>query len=245
MTRRPPPPKSREEARGRLILALDLPDAAQARGLVDELGEALRFFKIGLELWSAGGPELARELADRGAEVFVDLKLHDIPKTVERATANVVPLGARFLTVHEPPSSVRGAAAGRGDSELQLLGVTFLTSMSEHEVRLVHGLSPEQSLSEAIVEKARRLIDAGCDGLICSPHEAARLRQALPDAVLVTPGIRPAGADRGDQARAATPRDAAAAGADYLVIGRPIRDAPDRRAAVESLLDEAWSGWSG
>ena len=244
MSHRPSLPESREDARSRLIVALDVPHAEEAERIVEQLGDSVGFYKIGLQLWSRGGPDLAKRLSDAGHDVFVDLKLHDIPKTVELATANVVPLGARFLTLHEPPSSVRGAAAGRGDSGLSLLGVTYLTSMSEDEVRLVYGLAPETSLADAIVEKGKRLVEAGCDGLVCSPHEAARLREAVPEAILVTPGIRPAGADKGDQARAATAHDAAKAGADYIVVGRPVRDATDRHAAVEALVDELWTAWS-
>jgi orotidine-5'-phosphate decarboxylase len=244
MSHRPSLPESREDARSRLIVALDVPHAEEAESLVESLGDSVGFYKVGLQLWTRGGPELVRRLAERGLDVFVDLKLHDIPKTVELATANVVPLGGRFLTIHEPPSTVRGAVAGRADSGLALLGITYLTSMSEEEIRLVYGLSDETAISDAIVEKGKRLVEAGCDGLVCSPHEVARLREALPDAILVTPGIRPAGADAGDQARVATAHDAAEAGADYVVVGRPVRDAPDRHAAVEALIDELWTAWS-
>jgi orotidine-5'-phosphate decarboxylase len=238
-----PRPKSQEEARGRLIVALDVASAYEAEKLVGSLDGAARFYKVGLELWAQpGGRDVARILVESGHDVFLDLKLHDIPETVARATAAVSELGARFLTLHGPPTAVQAASARRGGT--MLLGVTVLTSMDEEEWRLAYGLEAGRTLSDVVRARARMLLDAGCGGLICSPLEAAALRRAHPDATLVSPGVRPSGSATGDQKRVATPRAAIEAGADYLVVGRPIRDAADRRATVEAIVAEMWEGFA-
>lgn len=235
-------PANREEARGRLILALDVPAPEQAEALVRELDGCVRFFKIGLELWCRGGRNLARRLAAEGLDVFVDLKLHDIPATVASATAAIADCGARFVTLHGPPTAVQAAARVKGGS-MGLLGVTVLTSMDEAEWR--QGWCPKDArpLADVVLDRARSLTGSGCDGLVASPREVAALRAAHPRAVLVTPGVRPEGSDAGDQKRVATPREAARAGADFLVVGRPVKDAPDRRAAAEAIVDEMWAGF--
>lgn len=232
----PRPALSREEARRRLIFALDVSSPQEADALVASVSGSVRFFKVGLELWAAGGRDVAARLAGEWNDVFVDLKLHDIPETVARTTAVLADLGARFITLHGPPSAVTAAAKVKGGA--QLLGVTVLTSMDLAEWRAAYGTSDATDMAQVVAARARMLLDAGCDGLVCSPLEVGALRAAHPQAILVTPGVRPAGAAQGDQKRVATPRVAMQAGADYLVVGRPIRDAEDRRAAAEAIIEE-------
>ncbi len=229
-----PLPATLDDARARLIFALDAPTVPEADALVASLAGGVRFFKVGLELWSAGGRDVAGRLVAAGHDVFVDLKLHDIPETVARATAVLADLGASLITTHGPPSAIAAAAKVKGAT--RLLGVTVLTSMDAAEWRATTVAAAERPLGEVVRDRARVLLDAGCDGLVCSPLEVAALRAAHPSALLVTPGVRPAGADAGDQKRVATPRAALEAGADLLVIGRPIRDAPDRLAATSAIL---------
>jgi len=223
-------------ARDRLIVALDTPDAGEARRLVERIGESAIFYKVGMELAYGGGLKLVPELAQGRKQVFLDLKLHDIPNTVERATAQAVRLGARFLTVHAYPQTMRAAVAGAKGSGTQILAVTVLTS------------SDDADLSEAcyrfgVVETVRRRADQahelGVEGLVASAAEAALIRQTVGQAMLlVTPGIRPAAAAAVDQKRVATPAEAIRNGADYLVVGRPITQAPDPRAAAEAIIAE-------
>jgi len=223
-------------ARDRLIVALDTPDAGEARRLVERIGEGVIFYKVGMELAYGGGLELVPELVQAGKQVFLDLKLHDIPNTVERATAQAARLGARFLTVHAYPQTMRAAVAGAKGSGTQILAVTVLTS------------SDDADLSEAcyrfgVVETVRRRADQahelGVEGLVASAAEAALIRQTVGQAMLlVTPGIRPAAAAAVDQKRVATPAEAIRNGADYLVVGRPITQAPDPRAAAEAIIAE-------
>jgi orotidine-5'-phosphate decarboxylase len=222
--------------RERLIVALDMSEVAQAERLVAELEDRVSFYKVGMELAYGGGFTLVERLAASGKQVFLDLKLHDIPNTVERAVAQIARLGATFLTVHAYPQTMRAAVAGRGSSALKLLGVSVLTSCDDSdliEAGYAFGV-------EALV--ARRGAQARAekvDGLVASPAEAAGLRARLGDElILVTPGVRPAGAERGDQKRVATPRQAILDGADYLVVGRPVTQAPDPRAAAEAIIAE-------
>ena len=224
------------EPRERLIVALDVPEIGEARRLVATIGDAASFFKIGLELVCGGGLALASELAQAGKRVFVDLKLHDIPNTVERATARLAAIGATFLTVHAYPQTMRAAVAGAKGSDLRLLGVSALTSCDDAdlaEAGYAFGVA-------ALVERrARQAVAAGMAGLVCSPGEAARIRALVGVSLaLVTPGVRPAGAAAGDQKRVATPAQAIRDGADYLVVGRPIASAPDPRAAAERIVAE-------
>ncbi len=222
--------------RDRLIVALDLPSIEAARGLISKLGDAVSFYKIGYQLGFAGGLEFARELIGQGKQVFVDLKLHDIGNTVEKGVESIAKIGATFLTVHAYPQTMKAAVAGKGGSKLKILAVTVLTSYDDKDLREAGYGSP---VSELVKRRAEQARDIGIDGLVCSPEEAAALRSIAGDKmVLVTPGIRPAGAASGDQKRIMTPAKAIAAGADYLVVGRPITEAADPKAAARSIVEE-------
>lgn len=229
------------QARDRLIVALDLPTVAAARTLVERLGPAVSFYKVGFELVMEGGLDLARELARSGKRVFLDLKLLDIENTVERATRNAAAAGAAFLTVHaQDAKTLRAAAAGKAGSALKVLGVTVLTNLDGADLRQQGIEAPPE---EVVVRRAALAREAGCDGVVASGLEAGRLRGLLgPDMLIVTPGIRMAGGAAGDQARVATPEAAIAAGADYLVVGRPIAAAPDPRAAAEAFVQAIGAG---
>lgn len=222
--------------RQRLIIALDLPDAGAARALVARLGGGVSFYKIGMELVYAGGLPLAQELIAQGKQVFIDLKLHDIPNTVERATAQIAALGAAFLTVHGYPQTMAAARAGAAGSALKLLAVTVLTSSDDADLAAAGYALGARDL---VARRAAQARDAGLDGIILSPQEASAMRALLgPNMVLVTPGVRPAGAAAGDQKRVMTPGQAIAAGADYLVVGRPVVQADDPAGAVEAVVRE-------
>ena len=224
----------------RLICALDLPSRASAEAMVERLGGAVSFYKIGLELLATGGMALAETLRSGGRRTFLDWKLHDIGEQVKRATAAITATGAcDFLTVHAEPQVMAAAVAGRGgDRQVRLLGVTVLTSLSEGDLREIGYGEGVKALVERRIGQA---LDAGLDGVVASPHEAGlarRLahRQGRPDFLVVTPGVRPAGAAMDDQARAATPSDALEAGATHLVCGRPITAAADPQAAARAIL---------
>jgi orotidine-5'-phosphate decarboxylase len=222
----------------RLIVALDLPTRAEAENLVETLGDSVGFYKVGLQLLAAGGMEMARDLKARGRSVFLDWKLHDIGATVEKATAAIVAGGAcDLLTVHAEPQVMAAAVRGRGgETSAKILGVTVLTSLNGQDLaEMGYGMGVE-----ALIERrVRQAIDAGLDGVVASPHEAAIARRiGGPDFLVVTPGVRPAGAAMNDQARAATPADALANGASHLVVGRPITAADDPRAAALSIAAE-------
>ena len=221
----------------RLIVALDVPGADEARDLISKIGDAAGVWKIGLELLYGGGMELVRELADEGQQVFVDAKLLDIPHTVERSTANIAAMGASFLTVHGHDIKTMDAAIqGRGRSDLKLLAVTVLTSLDDDDL-MQQGSA--MRTGELVLHRAKLRHEAGFDGVIASGHEAAQIREATGTGFLiVTPGIRPAGAATGDQARVMTPAKAIASGADYLVVGRPVTRADDPRAAALAIAGE-------
>ena len=221
--------------RERLIVALDLPSVEAAEALVARLGDAVSFYKIGYQLAYAGGLAYAQKLAGSGRQVFLDLKLHDIGNTVAQGVKSVARLGAAFLTVHAYPQTMQAAVEAR-EGALRILGVTVLTSYDDSDLKAAGYATSVKALVASRAEKARAL---GVDGLVCSPEEAANVR-AITGAgmTLVTPGIRPAGADAGDQKRIMTPAAAIAAGADYLVVGRPIVAAPDPRAAAEAIVAE-------
>lgn len=224
------------DPRDRLIVGLDLATVEEAEAMVFRLGDAVTFYKIGYELAFAGGLVLAERLAGSGKKVFVDLKLHDIGATVEKATRQIAKLGATFLTVHAYPQTLKAAAAGRGDSRLKVLGVTVLTSWDAADVK-------EAGFSEGPVELVARRVthakEAGVDGVICAPTDLSVVRAIAPKPFLaVTPGVRPVGAAHGDQKRVATPGDAIRAGADLLVVARPIIAAADPRAAAEAIVAE-------
>ena len=232
------------KARDRLIVALDVPSVEQARALIDTLQGSIGVYKIGLELLFAGGLKLASELVSRGDRVFVDAKLLDIETTVERATAAIARIGADLLTVHALDCKTLDAAVrGRADSELQLLGVTVLTNLDRDDLK-------EQGIDrvpqELAIYRAMLAQEAGFDGVVASGKDAVALRQALgPKMLIVTPGIRPEGSASNDQMRITTPAIAIAAGADYLVVGRPITAAPNPRAAAQAIVDEIESALSG
>ncbi len=222
----------------RLIVPLDLPDRAEAEAMVERIGEAASFYKIGLQLLASDGMGLAKALKAAGRQIFLDWKLHDIGATVEKATAAVVASGAcDLLTVHAEPQVMAAAVRGRaGGREARILGVTVLTSLSEADLAdLGYGLS----VTQLVERRIRQAIDAGVDGVVASPHEAALARRiAGPDFLVVTPGVRPSGAGLDDQARAATPAQALAAGASHLVCGRPITAAADPHAAALAIAAE-------
>lgn len=221
----------------RLIVALDVPSVAEAEALVERIGDAASFYKVGLELMATGGMELARRLTGQGLSVFADWKLSDIGNTVQRATAAIARTEAcAFLTVHAEPKSMEAAVKGRGASPLKLLGVTVLTSLDDADLK---EMGYAFTASELVERRVRQAVEAGFDGVISSPHEAAMARRiAGPDFLVVTPGIRPAGAALGDQARAAGPADALMNGASHIVVGRPINAAEDPRAAAEAIAAE-------
>jgi orotidine-5'-phosphate decarboxylase len=224
------------QPRERLIVALDTPDVSEARRLVKTIGDGASFYKIGMELAYAGGLKLAPDLASAGNQVFLDLKLHDIPNTVERATAQAAKLGARFLTVHAYPQTMRAAVAGAKGSGMRILAVTVLTSYDDADLFDACG---RFGVVETVRRRAEQALALGVDGLVASAAEAAMVRQTVGhDMLLVTPGIRPSGAAAGDQKRVATPAEAIVSGADYLVVGRPITQAADPRAAAEAVVAE-------
>jgi len=216
----------------RLIAALDVPDAGQARALVEKLGDAVRFYKIGLELSSAAGYfDLLAWLAARGNKVFADLKLYDIPETVRRAVANLRSSGATFLTVHGHRSVMEAAAKEKG--AMKILAVTVLTSFDQKDL---DEMGATKTVEQLVLARARGALETGCDGVIASGHEAAKLKAEFGGRLLVvTPGIRPAGAETGDQKRTVDVAQAFRNGADYIVVGRPIRDAADPRAAALAI----------
>jgi orotidine-5'-phosphate decarboxylase len=222
--------------RDRLIIALDTPDVGGARGLIARIGAGATFYKVGMELAYGGGLALVPELVLAGKQVFLDLKLHDIPNTVERATAQVARLGARFLTVHAYPQTMRAAVAGAKGSGMQVLAVTILTSYDDADLL---DACYRFGVVEAVRRRGEQALALGVDGLVASAAEAAEVRRIVgPDMLLVTPGIRPEGAAAGDQKRVATPSEAIRGGADFLVVGRPVTEAPDPGAAAKKIVAE-------
>lgn len=221
----------------RLITALDVPNALEGLQLAQAIGDACSFYKIGLGMLTGGGLALARELIDEmGKRVFLDMKLFDIGNTVEAAVRGLSGYGLDFLTVHGDPYVVAAAAEGKGGSDLAILAVTILTSLDRAD--LDGALLKPGDVQALVVERAARAFEAGADGVIASPQEAALIR-ALPQAkgkLIVTPGVRPAGAALGDQKRVMTPGEAIRAGADHIVVGRPINTAADPRAAAQAVL---------
>lgn len=223
-----------------IIVALDVPSAVEAEAAVREIGDAVSFYKVGLELFVADGPAVLDMLKGEGKRIFLDLKLHDIPRTVERAVASCLKFGVELLTLHASGSQAMIAAAAQAvreaGSDTRLLAVTVLTSMDQSDLDLLGVTRPMQAQVAALGAMA---IAAGAHGLVCSPQEVAALRRALgPEPWLITPGVRPAGGDVGDQKRVATPGQAIRDGATHLVIGRPILGAADKRAAAQAIRAE-------
>jgi orotidine-5'-phosphate decarboxylase len=223
------------QPRERLIVALDLSSVEEAQAMVARLGDAVSFYKIGYQLAFAGGITFAHTLTDAGKQVFVDLKLHDIGNTVAQGVKSVARLGATFLTVHAYPQTMKAAVDAR-ESGLRILAVTVLTS---HDDKDLIEAGYNSSVAALVARRAEQARDIGVDGLVCSGEEVSKLRSILGARfALVTPGIRPAGSDPGEQKRIATPAAAIAAGSDYLVVGRPIIAAPDPRAAAQAIVEE-------
>jgi orotidine-5'-phosphate decarboxylase len=224
------------DARERLIVALDLPTVKAAEAMVSRLGSSVWFYKIGYQLAFAGGLPFAAGLIAAGKQVFLDLKLHDIGNTVTKGVESVAQIGATFLTVHAYPQTMKAAVEGRRGSKLRILAVTVLTSYDDADLAAA---GYDMSVPELAAARAAQARDTGVDGLVCSAEEAANLRSiAGPGMVLVTPGIRPAGSASGDQKRIMTPARAIEAGADYLVVGRPVVDAGDPQAAADAIVAE-------
>ncbi len=222
--------------RDRLIVALDLPSVELAEAMIARLGDSVGFYKIGYQLGFAGGLALAGRLAEQGKKVFLDLKLHDIGNTVARGVESVAKLGATFLTVHAYPQTMKAAVEARAGSGLKILAVTVLTSYDDGDL---HAAGYRLSVADLVEARAQQAQVLGIDGLVSSPVEAAALRKVIGhQMVLVTPGIRPAGAATGDQKRIMTPSRAIAAGSDYLVVGRPIVEADDPKAAADIIQAE-------
>jgi len=220
-----------------LIIALDVDSAEQALGLVEKIGPAAGFYKVGMELYAAAGMSLVKELAAHGRQVFLDLKLYDIGETVKRATRCICASAApAFLTVHGSRSVMQAAVEGRDISSTKLLAVTVLTSFDRDDLA---DLGYPTSIADLVDLRVKKARESGIDGIVCSPLEVARVREiAGPGMKLVTPGVRSAGADKGDQKRVATPAEALTNGADYLVIGRQVTRAADPRAVCEQILAE-------
>lgn len=224
------------DPRDRLIVALDVASVAEAEGLVDRIGDAATFYKIGYRLAYAGGLALVPRLAATGRKVFLDLKLHDIGNTVEEGVRALTDLGATFLTVHAYPQTMRAALLGRGASGPRILAVTVLTSYDDDDARQAGYALP---VAELVAQRAAQAAEIGIDGIVCSAAEAGPVRERIgPDRAIVTPGIRPAGTQAGDQKRVMTPGDARRIGIDHVVVGRPITQAADPRAVAQAIVAE-------
>ncbi len=224
------------DSRSRLIVALDVSSVEDAEHLIARLGDSVVFYKIGYQLAYAGGLSLVGKLADAGKKVFADLKMHDIGNTVARGVESVAKLGATFVTVHAYPQTMKAAAGARAGTALQVLAVTVLTSYDDADLAEA---GYRLGVSDLVARRARQAQALGVDGLVCSGEEAATIRGFVGSGMtLVTPGIRPAGSDAGDQKRVMTPARSIAAGADYLVVGRPIVEAADPKAAAERIVSE-------
>ncbi|MBN9047537.1 MAG: orotidine-5'-phosphate decarboxylase [Rhizobiales bacterium] len=226
----------RDEASGRLIVGLDVPTVSQAESVVEELGDAVSFYKIGYQLVFAGGLDFAARLVAARKKVFLDMKLLDIDNTIAKGVENVARMGVSMLTLHAYPKAMRAAVEAAKGSDLCLLGVTVLTSMDAEDLKEAGYSDDPETL---VLKRARQAREAGMGGVVASAAEAAAIRRAVgPDMAVVTPGIRPAGAEKGDQKRVMTPADALKAGASHLVVARPIVAASDRKAAALAILDE-------
>jgi orotidine-5'-phosphate decarboxylase len=223
-------------ARDRLIFALDVPSAEEAKRLLDLLQGQVSFVKVGLELYTAAGPDIVKRVVERGMRVFLDLKFLDIEETVRRATARVAAMGVDFLTVHANRKALKAAVQGREGSSLKLLAVTVLTNFDGQDLR---DMGIQRTVQDLVAARALLASEVGCDGVVASGEEPEAIRQKVgPRFVIVTPGVRPAGKGVDDHARATTPTQTIAAGADYLVVGRPIRDAVDPAAAAAAIVAE-------
>jgi len=223
-------------AQDRLILALDVPSAEEADRLMRRVEGTVRFVKIGLELYTAAGPDIVKRALDRGNRVFLDLKFLDIDETVRRATARVAELGVEFLTVHANRKALNAAVEGREEHPLKLLAVTVLTNFDSADLR---DMGIQWNVADLVVARAKLAAELGCDGVVASGEEPATIRRNVgPKLLIVTPGIRPAGKGLDDHARPTTPTQSIKAGSDYLVVGRPIRDAEEPKEVAQAVLAE-------
>jgi orotidine-5'-phosphate decarboxylase len=223
-------------AQDRLILALDVPSAEEADRLMRRVEGTVRFVKIGLELYTAAGPDIVKRALDRGNRVFLDLKFLDIDETVRRATARVAELGVEFLTVHANRKALNAAVEGREEHPLKLLAVTVLTNFDSADLR---DMGIQWNVADLVVARAKLAAELGCDGVVASGEEPATIRRNVgPKLLIVTPGIRPAGKGLDDHARPTTPTQSIKTGSDYLVVGRPIRDAEEPKEAAQAVLAE-------
>ena len=225
------------KAAEKIIVALDVPTKTEALELVEKLRDQISFFKIGLQLYTGEGPEIVRSVSSKGSKVFLDLKLHDIPNTVARAVESAGRLGVQMLTIHLSGGGemIRAAIAARANNTL-LLGVTVLTSSTEETLREI---GVQDKVDDQVLRLAKLGVDAGIDGVVASPHEIKLIRREFGDKIkIVVPGIRPSGAEANDQKRTMTPRDALEAGADYLVVGRPITAHRNPNESVAQILEE-------
>lgn len=230
-------------ARDRMIVALDVATVVEAKSIIAALGDTASFYKIGYQLAFAGGLDLARALAEEGRSVFLDMKLLDIDNTVAKAVENVAKMGVSMLTLHAYPKAMRAAVSAARGSPLTLLGVTVLTSMDADDLK---DAGYADTPRELVLRRAVQARDAGMGGIVCSAEEATAVRAILgPDLAVVTPGIRPAGADKGDQKRVMTPGEAIRAGASHLVVGRPITGAKDMAVAARAITDEISNAANG
>ncbi len=231
------------KADDRIIVALDLPNLIECEAMVKELGDSVNFYKIGLGMLCEGGLGLAIELKNQGKRIFLDMKFFDIGTTVEKAVRGLIPYNLDFLTVHGDPYVVHGAVKGRGDSNMKILAVTFLTSLTRNDLDralIKNKINNSTDMGTFVVERARLALLAGADAVIASPHEAAAIRH-LPEArgkLIVTPGVRPTGTDINDQKRTTTPARAIENGADHIVIGRPILEAQNPRGEILKIIEE-------
>jgi orotidine-5'-phosphate decarboxylase len=223
------------DIRDRLIIGLDVGSVDEARSIVQRIGDAGTFYKIGYQLAYAGGFDFARELIGQGKKVFLDLKLHDIGNTVEEGVRSIARMGMTFLTVHAYPQTMRAAMAGKAGSDLKILAVTVLTSYDDNDL-VEAGYAPVPA-AELVARRAEQARDTGIDGIVCAATEAQRVRGIVGrNRLIVTPGIRPAGAEAGDQKRIVTPAEGIRLGANHLVVARPIVKAADPRAAAEAIV---------
>jgi len=221
-------------ADSRLYVALDLPTVALAQSMVDRIGDAVVSYKIGLQLLPLGGVAFGQRLKAQGKNVFYDFKLHDIDTTVEKATRSIVTLGADLLTVHARPDVMTAAAKGREDSSLKILGVTVLTSLDK---KSLEDIGYHESAEDMVMRRVEQALASGIDGVVSSPLEVEKIRKLVPeDFLVVTPGVRMPGGDKGDQKRIATPGDALAFGASHIVVGRPITMAHDPQSAAQEII---------
>jgi len=224
------------EMQEKLIVGLDVPSVGEAEQVVSALGDTASFYKIGYQLVFAGGLDFARDLVASGKKVFLDMKLLDIDNTVAKGVENIVRMGVSMLTLHAYPKAMKAAVEAAAGSDLCLLGVTVLTSMDEQDMK---DAGYEYDPHTLVLRRAGQAAQAGMGGVVCSAAEASAVREIVgPRMAVITPGIRPAGADRGDQKRVVTPADAIRAGASHLVVARPIVGAVDKRAAAQAILDE-------